>query len=54
MIQVYRLSHSARKAEFENLQTEISVGVEGCLWHPQAYVLNHSWMNLDLVWLHSL
>ena len=53
-LQVHRYSSSAKKTKFEDLQTEVGVGVEGCLGHPQAYGLNHFWMNLDLVWLHSL
>ena len=49
MLQVHRYSSSAQKTKFEDFQTEVGVGVEGCLGHPQAYGLNHSWMNLDLV-----
>ena len=51
---VHRCSSSAQKTKFEDLQTEICVGAEGCFEHTQSYGLNHSWMNLDLVWLHSL
>ena len=53
-LQVHRCSSSAQKTKFEDLQTEICVGVEGCLGHPQAYGLNHSSMNLDLFGLYSL
>jgi hypothetical protein len=52
--QICRLSSNADKIEFEDLQTDICVGLERCLWNPKYYGLNHSCMKLGLVWIHSL
>ena len=37
-LQVHRYSSSAQKTKFEDLQSEICVGVEGCLGHPTLMV----------------
>ena len=47
-------SYVAQKTKFGDVQTKSLVGPVGCLMHPQAYGLNHSCVELSLVFLHSL
>ena len=47
-------SYVALKMKFGGVQTESVVGPVGCLGHPQAYGLHHSYIEFSLVFLHSL
>ena len=47
-------SYVALKTKFGGVQTESVAGPVGCLRHPQAYGLHHSWIDLSLVFRHSL